>query len=80
MLVLTFCSVHVAVSTQSMRSEQNGITIAEASLSDEVEPLYQELVKTTPDPRMISAVYDPDTQTYHVFFRVLGVLRPSDYL
>ena len=23
---------------------------------------------TTPDPRMISAVYDPDTQTYHVFF------------
>ena len=51
-----------------MRSEQNGITIAEASLSDEVEPLYQELVKTTPDPSMISAVYDQDTQTYHIFF------------
>jgi hypothetical protein len=51
-----------------MRSEQNGITIAEASLSDEVEPLYQELVRTTPNPEEISAVYDPDTQTYHVFF------------
>lgn len=51
-----------------MRSEQNGVTISEASLSDEVEPLYQELVRTTPDPDTISAVFDPDTQTYHVFF------------
>ena len=63
---LLFCSRRGIHSI--MRSEQNGITIAEASLSDEVEPLYQELVKTTPDPRMISAVYDQDTQTYHVFF------------
>ena len=63
---LLFCSRRGIHSI--MRSEQNGITIAEASLSDEIEPLYQELVKTTPDPRQISAVYDPDTQTYHVFF------------
>jgi hypothetical protein len=63
---LLFCSRRGVHSI--MRSEANGITIAEASLSDEVEPLYQELVKTTPDPSMISAVYDQDTQTYHIFF------------
>lgn len=63
---LLFCSRRGIHSI--MRSEQNGITIAEASLSDAIEPLYQELVKTTPDPRMISAVYDQDTQTYHIFF------------
>ena len=63
---LLFCSRRGIHSI--MRSEQNGLTIAEASLSDEVEPLYQELVKTTPDPRMISAIYDQDNQTYHVFF------------
>lgn len=51
-----------------MRSEQNGITIAEASLSDEIEYLYQDLVKTTPDISRISAVYDQDKQTYHIFF------------
>jgi hypothetical protein len=63
---LLFCSRRGIHSI--MRSEQNGITIAEASLSDEVEPLYQELVRTTPNPESISAVYDPDTQSYHVFF------------
>lgn len=63
---LLFCSRRGIHSI--MRSEQNGLTIAEASLSDEVETLYQDLVKTTPDARMISAVYDQDTQTYHVFF------------
>ncbi|MAH29853.1 MAG: hypothetical protein CL959_04155 [Euryarchaeota archaeon] len=63
---LLFCSRRGIHSI--MRSEQNGITIAEASLSDEIEPLYQELVKTTPNPKSISAVYDQDTQTYHVFF------------
>lgn len=63
---LLFCSRRGIHSI--MRSEQNGITIAEASLSDAVEPLYQELVRTTPNPEQISAVYDPDTQTYHVFF------------
>ena len=68
---LLFCSRRGIHSI--MRSEQNGITIAEASLSDEVEPLYQELVRTTPNPETISAVYDPDTQTYHVFFP-----RPGD--
>ena len=51
-----------------MRSEQNGLTIAEASLSDEIEPLYQELLRTTPNIEMISAAYDQDTQTYHIFF------------
>jgi len=63
---LLFCSrkgIH-----SIMRSEQNGLTIAEASLSDEVENLYQELVRTTPDPKSISAVFDSDTLTYHVFF------------
>lgn len=63
---LLFCSRRGIHSI--MRSEQNGVTISEASLSDEVEPLYQELVRTTPDPDTISAVFDPDTQTYHVFF------------
>jgi len=63
---LLFCSRRGIHSI--MRSEQNGLTIAEASLSDEIEPLYQELVKTTPDPATISAVYDPDNQAYHVFF------------
>jgi hypothetical protein len=63
---LLFCSRRGIHSI--MRSEQNGITIAEASLSDEVETLYQDLVKTTPDPRMISAVYDPDALVYHIFF------------
>lgn len=63
---LLFCSRRGIHSI--MRSEQNGVTISEASLSDEVEPLYQELVRTTPDPETISAVFDPDTLTYHVFF------------
>ena len=70
---LLFCSRRGIHSI--MRSEQNGITIAEASLSDEIEPLYQELVKTTPDQSSIKAVYDSDTQTYHIFFpRRGGVL------
>lgn len=63
---LLFCSrkgIH-----SIMRSEQNGLTISEASLSDEVQDLYQELVRTTPDPKMISAVYDSDEMTYHIFF------------
>ena len=63
---LLFCSRRGIHSI--MRSEQNGVTIAEASLSEEIEPLYQELVKTTPDQSAIKAVYDSDTQTYHVFF------------
>jgi len=63
---LLFCSRRGIHSI--MRSEQNGITIAEASLSEQIEPLYRELVKTTPDKKAIKAVYDSDTQTYHVFF------------
>lgn len=63
---LLFCSRRGIHSI--MRSEQNGVTIAEASLSDEVENLYQDLVKTTPDPAQISAVFDQDNQTYHLFF------------
>tara|TARA_Y100000389_G_scaffold140527_1_gene138398 strand:- start:17 stop:709 length:693 start_codon:yes stop_codon:yes gene_type:complete len=55
-----------------MRNETNGITIAEASLSDEIEPLYQDLVRTTPDPSTISAVFDQDEQVYHVFFPRAG--------
>lgn len=63
---LLFCSRRGIHSI--MRSEQNGVTIAEASLSEEIEPLYQDLVRTTPDQSAIKAVYDSDTQTYHVFF------------
>lgn len=63
---LIFCSRRGIHSL--MRSEQNGLTIAEASLSDEVEVLYQELVRTTENLASIQAVYDQDTQTYHVFF------------
>ena len=70
---LLFCSRRGIHSI--MRSEQNGLTIAEASLSDDVEPLYQELVRTTPDIKSISAVYDQDTQTYHVFFPRPGGMR-----
>ena len=67
---LLFCSRRGIHSI--MRSEQNGITISEASLSDDMERYYQDLLKQVENFKDISAVYDSDTQTYHVFFKLRG--------
>lgn len=63
---LIFCSRRGIHSL--MRSAQNGITIEEASLSDDLEDLYRELVLSVQNPEAITATYDPDDQTYHVWF------------
>ena len=67
---LLFCSRRGIHSI--MRSEQNGITISEASLSDDMEKYYQDLLREVENKEDISAVYDSDTQTYHVFFKLRG--------
>lgn len=51
-----------------MRSEANGLTLSESILSEDVEPLYRELIRSVEDPQSISAIYDPDAQSYHIFF------------
>lgn len=63
---LLFCSRRGIHSI--MRSEVNGITIAEASLSNEISDYYRDLVQETPNLAAVSAFFDQDEQTYHVFF------------
>lgn len=85
---LLFCSrrgIHAL-----RRSEQNGLTIIELPLSDKVETIYKQLVRTVADPKHISACFDADEGQYHVFFpqknsiystRLTMSIRPgADYL
>jgi predicted Fe-Mo cluster-binding NifX family protein len=50
------------------RSRQNGIMVFSTSLSDRVQRLYKQLVRSVDDPQKISAVWDQDNSHYHVFF------------
>lgn len=50
------------------RSRDNGTMVASASLSDNISLLYKKLLRTVPDPRLISAVWDADASQYHIFF------------
>lgn len=63
---LLFCSrsgVHTI-----RRSRENGIIVDSATLSDKVDILYRQLVRSVSDPSLISAAFDQDTGQYHVFF------------
>lgn len=69
---LLFCSRFGIHSAQ--RSAANGIFVSSVTYSDKIDVLYRSLVKSVPDPRMISAVFDNDRAQYHVFFPQPGGL------
>lgn len=50
------------------RSPDNGILVYSRSLSDKIEILYRKLVRSVPDPAMISAAFDQDEGRYYLFF------------
>ena len=67
---LLFCSrsgIHAL-----RRSNDNGITITQASLSEKVDLLWRALLSTVELPEDISAVWDQDMKQYHVFFPQAG--------
>lgn len=54
------------------RSALNGMTMYALPISSHVQDLYRSLVKSVPNPEMISACYDPDRGQYHIFFPTGG--------
>lgn len=63
---LCFCSRHGVHMIQ--RSKDNGITVVPLTLSENIEKLYKQLLKTVPDPAMINSCYDQDEGSIHIFF------------
>lgn len=61
-----FCSRSGVHNVQ--RSPDNGILVYSRSLSDKVDILYRQLVKSVPDKESISATFDQDEGRYHIFF------------
>lgn len=63
---LLFCSRHGV--HRLSRSSDNGLTIQQARLSDEIHDLYHDLLHDTSDMAEISAFYDADEDQLHIFF------------
>ncbi|PWC63986.1 hypothetical protein TSH7_09925 [Azospirillum sp. TSH7] len=55
------------------RAAENGLVLYAEPLSSRIDNLYRRLVRSVPDPRRISAVWDQDTGQYHVFFPQAGI-------
>ncbi len=69
---LLFCSRDGVHSLR--RSETNGVTIFTIPMSNKIDLLYREYVKSVDDSETITAYFDQDEGQYHVFFPV------SDFL
>jgi hypothetical protein len=67
---LIFCSRGGVHSLQ--RSQDNGITVFSQPMSRKIEQLYRKLVRSVPDVRRITAVWDQDRLQYHIFFPIQG--------
>jgi len=66
---LLYCS---RAGVHSLRREANGLMMGTYTMSDRVDLLYRELVRSVPDPQDISAVFDKDRSQYHIFFPQAG--------
>ena len=65
---LLFCSRDGVHSLR--RSETNGVTIFTIPMSNKIDLLYREYVRSVEDTETISAYFDQDEGQYHVFFPV----------
>jgi hypothetical protein len=50
------------------RNQDNGITVFSLPMSLKIQLLYRSLLRSVPDQRLITAVWDQDNAQYHVFF------------
>lgn len=81
---LLYCSRNGAYSLR--RSVENGVTIFALDMSQKVEMLYRELVRSCKNPDEINAYFDQDNGQYHIFFpqtdllctRLTAAIAPSD--
>ncbi len=63
---LLFCSRDGVHSLR--RSETNGVTIFTIPMSNKIDLLYREFVRTVPDTEQITAYFDTDEGQYHIYF------------
>lgn len=63
---LIFCSRHGVHSL--MRSEQNGVTISEITLSNQIENLYKKMIAKVRDVAEVNCTYDQDAGELHIWF------------
>lgn len=81
---LLFCSRTGAHSLR--RSVENGVTIFALNMSQKVELLYRELLRSCKNPEEISAYFDQDNGQYHIFIpqtdlictRLTASIAPTD--
>jgi hypothetical protein len=69
---LLFCSRDGIHSLR--RSETNGVTIFTIPMSNKIDLLYREYVKSVEDTEQISAYFDQDEGQYHVFFPISDLI------
>lgn len=67
---IIFCSRYGVHSLR--RSRDNGVTILASAVSQKVDILYRQLLRSCPDPSFVSAVFDPDMGQLHIFFPQQG--------